>query len=402
MNSTKRLNYSIMDAERFESSPIGQLVPIAGYDPRFDEEYNHVAYVPDPLPEEIVLDSSTWKIVADASLELGRLDNATSRFPNPPLLVRPALRREAVSTSALEGTFTDIEDVLAADVENKSELPADVREVVNAIAAMEFGLDAINSGRALTVHLACELQEILITGTASDGPDTGRIRTANVFIGSDDQRVHETRFIPSPHGPTLEGLVRRWEEWVRADQSVHLLVKCALAHYQFETIHPFHDGNGRVGRTLAILQLIDGGAMHYPNLSISDWLQNHGAEYRDGLAELSATGDYDSWVSFFATAIAEQATIERDRVIRLLELRDEIVEQARQANLRGVAVQIAQDLIGFPFLKVPDISERYGVSFQAANKAVGRLVETGLVKQVGERSYGRVFTSSKVVSALRV
>lgn len=391
-----------MDIKRFESSPIGQLVPIAGYDPRFDEEYDHVAYVPDPLPEHVALDSDTWIVVADAMLELGRLDDATSRFPNPLLLVRPALRREAVSTSAIEGTFTDIEEILAADVEDQSQLPADVREVVNAIAAMEFGLDAINSGRALTVHLACELQEVLITGTSSDGPDTGRIRTSNVFIGRDDQRVHETRFIPSPHGPTLEGLFRQWEEWVRADQSIHLLVKCALAHYQFETIHPFHDGNGRVGRTLAILQLVKAGAMHHPNLSISVWLQDHDAEYRDGLAELSATGDFDPWVRLFATAIAEQAASERDRVNRLLEMRDELVEQARQAKLRGVAVQIAQDLIGFPYLRVPDISERYDVSFQAANKAVARLVEIGLLRQVGERSYSRVFTSPKVVGTLRV
>lgn len=391
-----------MDVKRFESSPIGRLVPIAGYDPRFDEEYDHVAYVPDPLPKDVVLDSDTWKVAADAMLELGRLDDATSRFPNPLLLVRPALRREAVSTSALEGTFTDIEEVLAADVEDQSELPADVREVVNAITAMEFGLDAIKSGRALTVHLACELQEVLITGTSSDGTDTGRIRMSNVFIGRDDQRVHETRFIPSPHGPTLEGLFRRWEEWVRDDQSIQILVKCALAHYQFETIHPFHDGNGRVGRTLAILQLINAGAIHHPNLSISVWLQDHDEEYRNGLAELSATGDFDPWVRFFATAIAEQAISERDRVNRLLELRDGLVEQARQANLRGVAIQIAQDLIGFPYLRVPDVSERYNVSFQAANKAVGRLVETGLLKQVGERSYGRVFTSPKVVGALRV
>ncbi len=391
-----------MDTERFGSSPIGQLIPINGYDTRFDEEYDHVAFIPDPLPEQILLESDTWKIVADAMLELGRLDDATSRFPNPLLLVRPALRREAVSTSALEGTFTDLEDVLAADVEERSQLPADVREVINAIAAMEFGVEAISSGRQLSIHLACELQEILIAGTSSDGPDTGRIRTSNVFIGRDDQRVHETRFVPSPHGPTLEGLFRRWEEWIQADQGLHLLVKCALAHYQFETIHPFHDGNGRVGRTLAILQLIESGATHHPNLAISVWLQNHDDEYRDSLPELSATGRFDPWVRFFATAVAEQAISERGRVSRLLTMRDEIVDQARQAKLRGVAIQIVEDLIGYPYLRVPDISDRYSISFQAANKAVGRLVEAGALVQVGEGGYGRVFTSPKVVRALRI
>lgn len=389
-----------MDAKRFGSSPIGRLVRISGHDPRFNEEYDHVAFVADPLPDQVELEAQTWSAVADAMLALGRLDDATSRFPNPLLLVRPALRREAVSTSALEGTFTDIEEVLAADVEDEAALAPQVREVFNAVTASEFGAEAVESGRPLSVHLACELQGILIRGTRTEGPDTGRIRTGNVFIGREDQRVTETRFVPSPSGPLLEEGFRQWEEWVKTDNQIHLLVKTALAHYQFEALHPFHDGNGRVGRTLAILQLIAGGAIHHANLAISVWLESHDDEYRDGLANVSETGDFDPWVEFFSRGVAEQAELERERVDRLLTLRQELVDRTRKERLRGVAVQVSEDLIGFPYLRVPDIAQRYGVSFEAANKAVAKLVDIGVLRQVGERSYGRVFVAPDVMAVL--
>lgn len=390
-----------MDIARFEGSPLGHLVPISGFDPRFNEEYSHFAYVADPLPNEVALSGDTWSVVADAMLSLGRLDDATSRFPNPHLLVRPAVRREAVSTSALEGTFTDLEDVLAADVDESAALPPEVREVVNAVTATEIGVEAIRSGRPISVQLACELQEVLIRGTRTEGDDTGRVRTGNVFIGREDQRVIETRFIPCPAGPRLEIGFRQWEQWVNADNSIHLLVKTALAHYQFETLHPFHDGNGRLGRILAILQLIAGGAIHYPNLALSAWLEEHGTEYRDGLAAVSATGDFDPWVRLLARAVAEQAERERTRVDHLLTLREELVNRTRQAGLRGLAIQITEDLIGFPLARVRDLSERYGVTFEAANRAVARLVEQGVLQQIGDRSYGRIFAAREVVNILR-
>lgn len=390
-----------MDRDRFAGSPIGQVVPISGCDARFNEEYEHVAFVAAPLPDEIHLTGATWASVADAMLSIGRLDDATSRFPNPSLLVRPTLRREAVSTSALEGTFTDLEDVLAADEEDRSELPPDLREVVNSVVATEFGVAAVSSGRKVSLHLACELQELLLRGTRAESPETGKIRTTNVFIGRDDQRVVDTRFVPCPAGPQLEAGLREWESWINADNGVHLLVKMALSHYQFEALHPFHDGNGRVGRTVAILQLIAGRVLHRPNLALSTWLEEHDNEYRDGLAAVSATGDFDAWVALFARALTEQSARERQRVDRLLALREELVNQVRQAPARGLAVQIAEDLIGYPYVKVPEIATRYDVTFEAANKAVARLVDIDLLRQADERRYDRLFVAPQVVRALR-
>lgn len=188
---------------------------------------------------------------------------------------------------------------------------------------------------------------------------------------------------------------------MNADGGLHLLVKIALGHYQFEALHPFHDGNGRVGRIIAILQLVAGGALHYPNLSLSDWLEVHDAEYRDGLAAVSQTGDFNPWVSFFTQALAHQAEVELDRVGRLLALRENLVARVRNARARGLAVQIAEDLIGLPYLRVREISERYEVSFEAANKAVGRLVDLEVLQQVGDRKYDRLFSAPEVARALR-
>lgn len=389
-----------MDLERFRESPIGHLAPIRGHDARFNEEYEHAAFVPDPLPDRVELASDTWASVADAGLAIGRLDDATSRFPNPTLLVRPTLRREAVSTSALEGTITDLDDVLAADEGDAAELPPDLREVINAVLATEFGVEQVDSGRPLSVHLACQLQEILIRGTPTEGPETGRPRTKLVLIGREDQRVAETRFVPCPHGPQLEVGFRQWESWIRSDNGIHLLVKVALGHYQFETLHPFHDGNGRVGRTLAILQLIAGGALHHPNLALSAWLEEHDDEYRDGLSALSQTGNFDAWVAFFCRALEEQSKREQQRIDHLLGLRDRLVSQVRE-HTYGLAVQIAEDLIGYPYIKVPAISSRYVVSFEAANKAVARLVDIQVLKRVDERRYDRAFFAPDVMAALR-
>jgi Fic family protein len=332
---------------------------------------------------------------------LGRLDEATGHFPNALVLVRPTVRREAVSTSALEGTFTDLEEVLAVDPNNIDDLGHDMREVVNAILATDYGVAQVTAGRAMSVQLACELQEILIRGTRTEGPDSGRIRRSNVFIGRDDQRVPDTRFIPVPAGPQLEDGIRGWEAWVNSESEVHLIARVALAHYQFETIHPFHDGNGRVGRILAILQLMSGGALQYPVLALSSSLEAHADSYRDGLAAVSETGDFDAWVAFFAQAIGQQARVDCDRVDRLLTMRKELMDRVRDARARGLAVQVAEDLIGFPFVRVREIADRYGSSFEAANKVVSRLVDIGMLRQVGDSNYDRLFVAPDVMRVLR-
>lgn len=228
---------------------------LGGHDHRFGQDYEVEAYLPDPLPREVQLSDATWNQIGDAMAELGRLDAATEHVPNPSLLVRVATRLEAVGTSALEGTYADITEVFAAEAlpkkdEFENEVPPRVKEVINYIRAADLAYEWIST-TPLTRAMMSTLQARLVKGTESDGPEAGDIRKSQVFIGPKDRPITEARFVPPPPGDQLEGLYESWFDWVREDRDspdLQVLVHTALAHYQFETIHPYNDGNGRIGR----------------------------------------------------------------------------------------------------------------------------------------------------------
>ena len=291
---------------RLLTSPIGSCVPITGDDHRFGERYETYAYVPHDLPVSLGLPGEVWLQVTTAMTELGRLDAAASLIPNPTLVTRIATRREAIGTSALEGTYANLTDLLAAeelaDESNEADIPANVREVMNYTRAADAGYAWVQD-RPVTLSLLSSLQSLIVKGTSSDGPEAGSIRQTQVFIGAQSRRVIDARFIPPPPGDRLRGLYEAWAGWLTdptATSQIQLVARMALAHYQFETIHPYTDGNGRVGRLVAILQLLREGVLHVPVLSISTWLNDHATDYRDHLLEVSRTGDWAPWVGFFA------------------------------------------------------------------------------------------------------
>lgn len=388
-----------MQPEAFEKSPVGRLVPIKGHDQRWDEEFEDYAFVPDPLPASLPLSESTYTIVVDAAMALGRLDAATNRLPNPRLLVRPALRLEAVSTSALEGTYATLTDVLEGDFVEETRRSAEVAEVLNYVQATETALERIKE-RPISFNLIAELQQILVRGTRGDSYDARRLRERYVLIGPDNCRVSEARFIPPPHGDQLRDGVSDWEKWINAEDSIPLLVKVAAGHYQFETLHPFSDGNGRLGRLIAVLQLIYNGALRYPLLNISPWFERRRSQYQDHLLRVSQTGDIDPWIAFFCNAVLDQSVDAFGRIERLITLRDELIRTLRQARARGTSRSIVDDLIGFPVITVPAMTAAHHVSYQAANTAVARLVELGILREATGRTYDRVFVCDAVLREL--
>ena len=388
-----------MQPEAFEKSPVGRLVPIKGHDQRWDEEFEDYAFVPDPLPASLPLSESTYTIVVDAAMALGRLDAATNRLPNPRLLVRPALRLEAVSTSALEGTYATLTDVLEGDFVEETRRSAEVAEVLNYVQATETALERIKE-RPISFNLIAELQQILVRGTRGDSYDAGRLRERYLLIGPDNCRVSEARFIPPPHGDQLRDSVSDWEKWINAEDSIPLLVKVAAGHYQFETLHPFSDGNGRLGRLIAVLQLIYNGALRYPLLNISPWFERRRSQYQDHLLRVSQTGDIDPWIAFFCNAVLDQSVDAFGRIERLITLRDELIRTLRQARARGTSRSIVDDLIGFPVITVPAMTAAHHVSYQAANTAVARLVELGILREATGRTYDRVFVCDAVLREL--
>ena len=288
-----------MDIDRFTESPVGTLVPIRGFDPRFNEEYAHWAFLPRPLPSEVQLRSDTWAKASEAAVALGRLKEASSRLPNPSVFRTPALRREAVSTSALEGTYAPFEAVLKAEAEPDVPRSPQVREILNYVTAANHAFRWI-AERPLSFSMLAEVQDLLVRGTSGERPDTGRRRESIVIIGPQDARVGDARFIPPPADDRLEAGIEKWVEWVINPPRLPVVVECALSHYQFETLHPFSDGNGRIGRLVIVLELMLRGVLDEPVLTVSPWLEERRERYQAELLALSMTGDWDPWVNFFA------------------------------------------------------------------------------------------------------
>lgn len=386
------------------ASPIGKTIPISGHDPRFDEDYAVDAFLPDPLPHSVDLPSATWMLITQAASELGRLDAAAALVPNPSLIARIATRQEAVGTSALEGTYANLADVFAAEVvpeEDRSSdaLPPNVREVVNYARAADLAYQWIEE-RPITMAMLSALQQVIIRGTESDGPTAGRIRTSQVFIGAKKRRVSEARFVPPPPGDQLIGGCEQWVEWLtRPDvrDTISLIPRIAMAHYQFETLHPYTDGNGRIGRLVVVLQMLSEGTLRSPVLSVSTWLKERGDEYRDHLRDVSATGDWEPWIAFFATAVREEAGAAHNRIMKLLELREEVGERVREAMPRArLAVEIAEDLIAFPMLTVAQAQRRFGRTNQANRNAINQLVDLGVLQHYDDQRYDRMFWNPRV------
>ena len=372
-----------VDVARFRNSPVGALTPLSGTDGRTGEEYSHHAFVPDPLPQHLNLSSQTWQAVARANYALGMLRQGEDLVPNPGLLRRPSLRREAQSTSALEGTFAPMEDVLAADMVDSAAHSQAMREILNYVQAAEYAFDTI-ADSAPSVSLLCGLHQILVVGTESDGPEAGRIRSIPVAIGARGGSIYEARFVPPPPGLALEAAVGDLVEWIGQSgaRSFDPVVAAALGHYQFETLHPFNDGNGRIGRLLIVLQLISSGVLTQPLLTVSPWFEARRDVYQESLAEVSASGSWDQWVRFFAEGVTASADETANRLRQLLEVQKDFHRRLQDAHVRGVARDIVDLIIGDPFVNVPHLADATGKTYQAVSNAVHRLEEVRVLDQV--------------------
>jgi Fic family protein len=363
-----------------------------------DQTYVHEAFVPQPLPSDLDLSQATWALVTEATEALGRLDGAANRLPNPYLLVRPALTKEAVSTSALEGTYAPIEDVFQAELFDEADVAAATAEVRNYVLAAEHGLELIKT-LPIARRVVTEVHGILMRGSRGDYAEIGTFRRRQNWIGTRrGQPVTESLFVPPPPGDDLENGIDEWERWVN-DDSVRLpiLIRVGLAHYQFETLHPFIDGNGRVGRLLIVLTLVESGDLRVPLLNVSPFFEQARDDYIDHLRSVSETGDFEPWVAFFANAIKTQSEQALTKADALVEARERIMQRLHEANVRGVALRIAEDLVGSPFVTPTRAAEKFGVTYEAANSAMARLVDNGVIREATGRTYARVFVSPEIV-----
>ncbi|MFC7405723.1 Fic family protein [Georgenia alba] len=383
----------------------GSLVAIHGSDQTGD--WSHRAFVPHPLPERSPeLTGATYRRVADARAALAALDSTARQLPDPTLFRQPALRREAQSTSALEGTYAPLDRVLRADEDAPGDL--ELTEILNYVRMAEHGYGWVEEGRPLNATLLMDLQRILMAGTPL-APTSGAIRDIQVVIGVREgapmtaHAIHAARFIPPPPGPTLESGVRDLLSWMGSDLRRHIdpVVSAAMAHYQFEALHPFRDGNGRLGRLLIVLHLLQNGVLHEPTLTVSRWFEARRADYYDRLLEVSTRGSWDPFISFFAAGLTDAAQETRRQMLALSEVRDALKESVRESPLRAEsAVALIDIAVARPSFTVRQVESDLNLSYGRANRLVSQLTEIGILEVLDPNAYKRRFIAPRVLDVL--
>jgi Fic family protein len=390
-----------MDIARLDTSPIGRLVPILGPDPATHEIVEGKAFLPKTLPRDLTLSTGTWTMVNRASASLARLDGAARLIPEPALLRRPALRREAQSTSALEGTYAPFEEVLSADRDDERHMSAEMREILNFERMAELAFSWPEE-RPLTIGMLGELQRTLVRGTAGELNDAGGLRDRIVVIGARGRGLEDARFVPPPPGDQLRSGVEDLLAWINEPPEIPTVVQAAMAHYQFESLHPYSDGNGRLGRLLVIVQLLRGAVIREPLLVVSPWFERRRDRYQDALLNLSLDGNWDAWIAFFAEGVAASAGESQRKVEGLVHLQQELRSKVQAAGRRGVAERLAADLVGRPYVSQREVSERYDISTPGAGKVIKSLLDLGVLELAGLRTVGggRVFVAPAVVDVI--
>lgn len=391
----------------FGNEASGRLEGITGSDPRTGS-WSHQAFRPHPLPDTPpVLSAVTYHAIADARASLAALDSTARRLPNPTLLRAPTLRREAQATSALEGTYAPLSDVLTAD--DDAPPNADLREILNYVRMANHAFAWVADGRPLSLPMLEDLQSILVQGTAAQGSSAGKIREIQVVIGrragvpAGELPIRAARFVPPPPGEELVSDVRRLVDWIRIDRgrAMDPVIACALAHQHFETLHPFNDGNGRIGRLLVVLQLHGLGILHEPTLTISPWFEARRGEYYDRLLAVSTEGAWDDYVEFFALGLRDSADLTHRQMLALVDVQHELKEIVRHSALRAENARLLVDFaVANPSFTIRRVEQGLDISKGRANVLVNQLTALGVLEPLDDRTYDRRFVAPRVLDVL--
>ncbi len=349
------------------------------------------AFVPAPLPPNPPLnfDSSLITLLSAADQAVGRLDGVSKTLLNPELFVAMYVRREAVLSSQIEGTQSSLDDVLTYELDpGVRNLPDDVEEVVNYVRAMNYGLNRLTTF-PLSLRLIREIHSELLTGVRGADKAPGEFRTSQNWIGGVNASLAQASFIPPPPHE-MQIALGNFETFLRDDR-LPALIQCGLIHAQFETIHPFLDGNGRVGRLLITFLLCHREVLHRPLLYISYYLKRNRAEYYDRLTAIREQGNWEGWLQFFLRGVTETANEATETAGRIVDLREADRLRIQENDLGTNALRLLDFLFQRPVINVNAVKDRLGVSFPTANKLVGQLESLGIIKELTGGQRRRAF-----------
>jgi Fic family protein len=388
-----------MNPNRFRDSPSGRLVK------EREGGIDYWAFVPHPLPPRIEADWALTQTISNADRALSELAGLGRSMPNPHLLIGPFIRREAVLSSRIEGTRADVTDLYAYQAGQLS-LPgmapappeADVREVHNYVRALEYGLERLQT-LPVSLRLIREIHERLLEGVRGERATPGEFRDRQNWLGPGDSTLEDATFVPPPVRH-MEGALYALEEYLHGDDVYPPLVRLAMMHYQFEGIHPFVDGNGRVGRLLISLLLVKWGLLPQPLLYLSAFFCRRRQDYYDLLLAVSERGAWTEWISFFLEGVAEQSHDAVARARRLQDLRAEWHERLTQARASALLLQLVDHLFDSPVITIPEAERLLDVTYRSAQLNVEKLVDADILRQVGEADYRKTFVAREILEVV--
>lgn len=342
-------------------------------------------YVPAPLPRSMDLGADVVVALSNADRALGRLAGAGRLLPDPHLLVRPYLVTEALASSRIEGTQASLSEVLEADVEAEPSEDHDVREVQNYIAAFTLGR-ALLEDLPLSLRLVKRIHERLLTGVRGEEKRPGEFRTSQNWIGSPGGTLEQAAYVPPRHDPEMLDALRDWESFLNEDLDLPPLVAAGLLHLQFESIHPFLDGNGRIGRLMVTLYLLATDELPEPLLYLSPWFERHRDEYYAKLQGVRERGELQSWLRFFLDGVGLMAAEAIDRAESLTDLQ----RGYREALVgdRSNASAVVDLLFENPFVTTRRVMNALDVTNAGANNAIRRLEDRGWLSRRGTSGRG--------------
>jgi Fic family protein len=336
-------------------------------------------FIPNNLPVKINYNEEIIKKIELANNYLGKLSGLINNLPNPDLFLQPYLKREAVLSSRIEGTRSSLSDIFKADLEKKH-LDNDLKEVLNYIKALEFGLENVNKNK-LSVKLLLTLNKILLTDVRGHNQDTGKIRNIQNWIGNPDSNLETSLYNP-PNPEKVYELLNNLVDYINLEDNTSILIKSAIVHYQFEAIHPFIDGNGRVGRLLIILYLYISKLLDKPILYLSEYFEKNKEQYYFHILNVSTNSDYNSWFKYFLDGVIEQSLKTIERVNKLLKYRIETRTYLKKENVNMNVMRVFDYLFSNPYIDVIKGKKILEINnYTTSKRTILKLVELGILKE---------------------
>lgn len=363
-------------------------------------EATYQSFKPNPLPPipEIEMDGEIVKLLVDANKQLVKLDTASQLISNADLFISMYVRKEALISSQIEGTQCTLDDVLDPEVEANANL--DVSDVINYVKATQYALKRLER-LSLCCRLIREIHEVLMENVRGQDKTPGEFRHSQNWIGPANCSLKDARYIP-PNVEDMQTAMSDLEKYINENVDYDPLIRAALIHYQFETIHPFLDGNGRIGRLLILLYLMEQRLIEKPVIYISYFLKKNQIEYYDRISEVRRTGNFEQWIRFFLEAVSKAASDSLEAIRQLSVLHDTNVEKLPKTtrskdNLRAVFDYIEQ----YPIIDIKRTAKELEVSYNTVAAAVRKLVELGILQETTNAARNRVFAYEEYLAILR-